>query len=104
MVELFKWLRRLLRGKREVEKPRPTVTAEERRQRATEELARRARPRTPLKALRESNIRERNLKRRGISRRKPKAIHQDVSRFFKGTKTSTMYRKTIKRKIQPEED
>jgi len=72
---MFEWLKRLL-GKRQVEKPRPISIGqqvekheqrvreldneiEEFRKRQREELARRVRPRTPLEALKEANIRNR---------------------------------------------
>jgi len=73
MVQMFEWLKRLLKRKRQVEKPISIGEHEkheqrvreldreidEFRKRQREELARRVRPKTPLEALEEANIRKR---------------------------------------------
>jgi len=66
MVQMFEWLKRLLKGKRQVEKPisigehvELDRQVEELRKRQREELARRVRLKTPLEALEEANMRER---------------------------------------------
>jgi len=63
---MFEWLKRLLKRKRQVEKPisigehvELDRQIEELKKRQREEFARRVRPKTPLEALEEANIRKR---------------------------------------------
>ena len=49
----------------------------------------------------EPQTRRKRISRTTSSSSRP---HHDASRFFKGQKTSKMYRKTIKQRIQPEGD